>query len=76
MTTITRTLGSPVGPDLHRVRQGYWRVTAPSGVMLGYVEEFESDGVPRFRARRLLAASRLVEFGEFWHREDAVEALR
>jgi hypothetical protein len=72
MTTITRTLG----PELHRVRHGYWRVIAPSGVVLGYVEEFESDGVPRFRARRLLGAARLVEFGEFWVRADAVEALR
>lgn len=63
-------------PALHRVRDGRWRVTAASGTVLGYVEQFECDGLPRYRATRLASAVRLVEFGEFWQQDDAVEALR
>ncbi|MCS5718665.1 hypothetical protein N1027_11025 [Herbiconiux sp. CPCC 205763] len=73
MTTTTPILHRP---ELRRVRDGYWRVTAPSGILLGYVEEFESEGLPRYRATRLHPPLRLVAIGEFAEREEAAECLR
>ncbi|MGA1838393.1 hypothetical protein VD659_15845 [Herbiconiux sp. 11R-BC] len=71
-------------PELRRVRDGYWRVTAASGLVLGYVEQLEAEqsGAPRYRARRLHAAAsfataaRISDIGEFASREEAAECLR
>ncbi|SDZ29403.1 hypothetical protein SAMN05216554_3097 [Herbiconiux ginsengi] len=74
MTTTTPILN---GPHLRRVRDdGYWRVTAPSGILLGYVEEVEVDGRPRYRATRLHPPLRLVGIGEFAALDEATECLR
>lgn len=73
MTTTTPILN---GPQLRRVRDGYWRVTAPTGILLGYVEEIESEGRQRYRATRLHPPLRLVGIGEFGEREEAAECLR
>ncbi|MCS5729800.1 hypothetical protein N1031_08510 [Herbiconiux moechotypicola] len=64
-------------PGLRRVRDGYWRVVAPSGILLGYVEELPSADGPRFSAGRLLPrTTRVVPVGEFSSALDAVECLR
>jgi hypothetical protein len=63
-------------PAVHRVRDGYWRVTATSGIVLGYVEEVADPQGPRFRARRLYSSGRVGDVGEFWQRGEAVECLR
>ena len=73
MTTTTPILNRP---ELRRVRDGYWRVTAPSGIVLGYVEELESEGLLRYRATRLHPPLRLVPIGEFGARDEAAECLR
>jgi hypothetical protein len=73
MKTTTTT---PTAPALRRVRDGYWRVTAASGIVLGYVEETESEGQTRYRAKRLFSSLRVVEIGEFSRRDEALEILR
>jgi hypothetical protein len=74
MSTIARTASAH--PALRRVRDGYWRVTAASGVVLGYVEEVGEGAGIRFRAKRLFAATRIAEVGEFGDVSEAVECLR
>ncbi|MDO9398405.1 MAG: hypothetical protein Q7T71_17820 [Herbiconiux sp.] len=75
MTTAVRIRST--GPALHRIRDGYWRVTAASGAVLGYVEQVDSDGLIRFRAKHLVpGTTRVVELGEFWQRDEAAECLR
>ncbi|QJU52968.1 hypothetical protein SCB71_06530 [Herbiconiux sp. KACC 21604] len=70
-------------PALRRVREGYWRVTAASGHVLGYVElrdgEHGQPGEPvgrRFTAKRLLPSLVVVPIGEFASAEEAMECLR
>ncbi|TAJ47193.1 MAG: hypothetical protein EPO52_12990 [Herbiconiux sp.] len=70
----TRTI-SP-GPGLRRVRDGYWRVTAASGAVLGYVEEVTDEGRLRFRAKRLHSGLRILAIGEFAALDEATESLR
>jgi hypothetical protein len=67
---------APQGPALRRIRDGYWRVSAASGVVLGYVEEIADPAGPRFRARRLYSSGRVGDIGDFWARADAIECLR
>ena len=73
MSTIA---SSTARPALRRIRDGYWRVTAASGVLLGYVEEVEQDAARRYRAKRLLGSARVMEVGEFSDVAEAVECLR
>jgi hypothetical protein len=79
MNTITTT--TPGKPVLRRVREGYWRVTASSGAVLGYIEETTAGAPPaerpRYRAKRLLpGGARVAELGEFAEQTDAVACLR
>jgi hypothetical protein len=74
MSRIVST--STARPALRRIRDGYWRVTAASGVVLGYLEQVEPDPRPRYRAKRLLASAQVVEVGEFGDLAEAVECLR
>jgi hypothetical protein len=74
MSTIARTASAH--PALRRVRDGYWRVTAASGVVLGYVEEVGEGSGTRFKAKRLFTSTRVVEVGEFCDAAEAVECLR
>ncbi len=63
-------------PALRPIRDGFWRVTAASGAVLGYVEEHLDDGRRRYVARRLHSGIRILEVGEFGGLEEAVECLR
>jgi len=72
----TSILTGRQGPATRRIRDGYWRVTAAAGFVLGYVEQLDDEGVPRFRARRLLPSMRQMEIGDFWGFDEAVECLR
>jgi hypothetical protein len=74
--TMKTTTTTPPEPVLRRVRDGYWRVTAASGIVLGYVEQAESEGQTRYRAKRLFSSFRIIEIGEFSLREEAAECLR
>ena len=62
---------------------GMLRVTRADGAVLGYLEEVAVDGAgadaaaPRFRAKRMLAHERRFAIvGDYWTREDALDALR
>lgn len=58
---------------------GMLRVTRVDGAVLGYLEQVESTdaSAPRFRAKRMLARERRFALvGDYWTREDALEALR
>jgi hypothetical protein len=65
-------------PGLHLVQlhDELWRVTRPSGEVLGYVERFGVRAGPRFRAKRFIVRQRrFVEMGEFWSMDDAVDCF-
>lgn len=56
---------------------GMLRVTRPDGTVLGYLEQVDRVDAPRFRAKRMLPReSRFSIVGEYWSRDDAIEALR
>ena len=58
---------------------GMQRVTRTDGIVLGYLEQLESadETAPRFRAKRMLARERRFALvGDYWTRDDALEALR
>ena len=84
MTTLafTNTDFTPIGavtrPGLHLVQlhDELWRVTRPSGDVLGYVEQFRVRAGLRFRAKRFIARQRrFVEMGEFWSMDDAIDCF-
>ena len=53
-----------------------WRVTRPSGDVLGYVEQFRVRAGLRFRAKRFITRQRrFVEMGEFWSMNDAIDCF-
>jgi hypothetical protein len=60
---------------------GMHRVTRSDGTVLGYLEQVEQPDAPQYRAKRMLraggpAADRFWVVGDYWSREDAIEALR
>ncbi|HSP76324.1 MAG TPA: hypothetical protein VLO31_08945 [Cryobacterium sp.] len=64
------------GLSLVPVTEGLWRVSNPSGMVLGHIERrTEADG-DRFAARRLLAATRTMNVGSFWRIDDAADCFR
>lgn len=75
-------VGGPVilsrpGIVVTQLNNALWRVTRPSGDVLGYVESFESAGSPRYRAKRMIVSQkRFFSIGEFWNADDAVECFR
>lgn len=65
------------GIDLVQLHDDLWRITRPSGEVLGYVEKFQEIAGDRFRAKRMMAThNRFVSIGEFWSADDAVECFR
>ena len=79
MTTLAFTSTQAVArPGLHLVQlhDELWRVTRPSGDVLGYVEQFRVRAGLRFRAKRFIARQRRsVEMGEFWSMDDAIDCF-
>lgn len=79
MTTLAFTGSRPVArPGLHLVplNDELWRVTRPSGEVLGYVEQFRVRAGLRFRSKRFIARQRrFVEMGEFWSMDDAIDCF-
>ncbi|TFB57105.1 DNA mismatch repair protein [Cryobacterium sp. TMT1-62] len=58
------------------VKDGLWRVSNRSGMVLGHIERrTEVDG-DHFAARRLLAATRTMNVGSFWRIDDAADCFR
>lgn len=79
MTTLAFTGNHPAirpGLQLVQLHDALWRVTRPSGDVLGYVEQFPVRAGVRFRAKRFIARQRrFVEMGEFWSMDDAVDCF-
>ncbi len=73
--TSTPALSRP-GLQLVQLHDELWRVTRPSGEVLGYVERFGVRAGLRFRAKRFIVRQRrFVEMGEFWSMDDAVDCF-
>lgn len=64
------------GPSLVRLKDGLWRVTGRSGVVLGHIERRADVRGDSFAARRLVAATRTVDLGVFWRIDDAADCFR
>ncbi|MGD8193966.1 hypothetical protein ACEXQB_005655 [Herbiconiux sp. P18] len=75
MSTTTQST-TVQGPVVHRIRDGYWRVSGASGAVLGYVEESVDGFGVLYRAKRRYSSGLVGDIGEFSAREDAVECLR
>ena len=76
-TAIAPVAPGAAGIALIKLRGDLWRLTRPSGEVIGYVEQFPTPGGARFRAKRLLTRQgRFVVDGEFWSANDAIECLR
>jgi hypothetical protein len=66
----------PRGLEVVPRRGGLWRVARRDGVVLGYVEHIDDEGV-RYRAKRMLPrAAGFTIIGDFWTADQAVDALR
>ncbi|MES2092364.1 MAG: hypothetical protein V4531_00945 [Actinomycetota bacterium] len=71
----TQTVGRP-GLLLVPLHDELWRVTRPTGEVLGYLEKFRVPTGVRFRAKRFLVRQRrFVEMGEFWKMDDAIDCF-
>ena len=73
--TTTRT--STGGITVIQLHDDLWRITRPSGEVLGYLERFTERGDFKFRAKRMLVRQqRFVAIGEFWRMDDAFDCFR
>jgi hypothetical protein len=53
-----------------------WRVTRPTGEVLGYLEQFRVRAGLRYRAKRFIVRhKRFIEVGEFWSMDDAIDCF-
>ncbi|MCU1583957.1 MAG: hypothetical protein JWM49_513 [Microbacteriaceae bacterium] len=88
MTTLTFTDTSPAAPGQLRPAQHHpgltlvqlndelWRVTRPTGEVLGYLEQFRVRAGLRYRAKRFIVRqNRFIEVGEFWSMDDAIDCF-
>ena len=64
------------GLSLVPVKDGLWRVSNPSGMVLGHIERRTDADGDRFSARRLIAATRTMNVGSFWRIDDAADCFR
>lgn len=66
-----------VAPTVTPINQRLWRVSAPTGAILGHIERIDDAAGEKFRARRLRAGLPSgVSIGEFWNVDDAAECFR
>jgi hypothetical protein len=64
------------GVALVQLHNELWRVTRPSGEVLGYIERFGTSEGMRFRAKRLLVQQRrFIVVGEFWGIDEALDCF-
>lgn len=70
------TAVSRPGLRLVQLHDELWRVTRPSGEVLGYLERIGVQTGVRYRAKRFIARQRrFIEMGEFWNMNDAVDCF-
>jgi hypothetical protein len=64
------------GLTLVQLNNELWRVTRPSGEVLGYLEQFRVRAGLRYRAKRFIVRQkRFIEVGEFWSIDDAIDCF-
>jgi hypothetical protein len=78
MTVLPSLAARPTfrGIILIPVNEGLWRVTAPSGSVLGHIERRADGDGDRYSARRLIAATRSLDLGTFCRIDDAADCFR
>jgi hypothetical protein len=80
MTTLDFVGTTPAirpGIAMIQLHDSLWRVTRPSGEVLGYIEKFEQQASEKFRAKRLLPRQRrFLPVGDFWDIDDAIDCFR
>ncbi|WP_430592717.1 hypothetical protein [Humidisolicoccus flavus] len=75
--TITAFLPKHFGISMLQVNDELWRITRPSGEILGYISRSTSVDGERFAAKRLMPRNqRFVALGEFWSIDDAINCFR
>ncbi len=68
---------APKGLRCLRLPSGLWRVTRANGEVLGYIEQLQTPGGERHRAKRFnVRQRRFTEVGDFWRFDDAIDCLR
>jgi hypothetical protein len=56
-----------------QLHDALWRITRPTGEVLGYVERLDGG---RYRAKRMITRERrFVGIGDFWRFSDAMECF-
>ena len=74
MSTTLPLAARRSGVHFVQLNNGLWRITRPTGPVLGYVENMDSG---RFLAKRLTSSGRaFLPMGEFRSFDDAVDCLR
>jgi hypothetical protein len=69
--------GIRAGVATVQLHDDLWRITRPTGEVLGYVERRDTPAGHRFVAKRMLPRQRrFLAVGEFWTAEDAMDCFR
>ena len=79
MTTLDFATTTPIraGVATIQLNDDLWRVTRPSGEVLGYVERSTTAAGHRYLAKRMLQRQRrFLPIGEFWSMDDAMDCFR
>ncbi len=64
------------GIALVQLHDELWRITRPSGEVLGYIEQFRVRAGLRYRAKRFIVRQRrFIVMGEFWGMDDAIDCF-
>jgi hypothetical protein len=81
--TVTILDFAPTTTDLRsgvvsiQLNDDLWRITRPSGEVLGYIQRADAPAGHRFVAKRMLPRQRrFIAVGEFWTVDDALDCFR
>lgn len=75
--TRTSIHSTRIAPTLTSINGRLWRVSAPTGAILGHIERIEDQRGEKFRARRLRSGMpQGISLGEFWNVEEAADCFR
>ncbi|MFM9877334.1 MAG: hypothetical protein ACKVOG_05730 [Rhodoglobus sp.] len=73
----TPLTGIRAGAAAVQLNDDLWRMTRPTGEVLGYVHRVETPAGPKFVAKRMLPRQRrFLAVGEFWTVDAAMDCFR
>ncbi len=59
-----------------QLNESLWRITRPTGEVLGYIETVDEPEGTRYRAKRMIVRQqRFVPIGDFWSMPDALDCF-